>query len=119
MARMLLRAVPALPAVLTVPAAPAAAQGGNCVTGNLLQVNAAFSRPGAGGTFDYSVQVTNLTLRPVVFRVRFRMTGAQLHPAILRQAFTLPARGSGLIILGNGTELSTTNRIAGGVLLTC
>lgn len=100
-------------------AAPVKAQGGNCLTGNMLRVDATFSRPGAGGTFDYSVQVTNQSGRPVTFRVGFRMSGAQVNPAILSQAFTLPALGSRIILLGSGAEVSTTSRIGGGVLLTC
>lgn len=102
-----------------LPAGPAAAQSGTCLTGNLLRVDAAFSRHGAGGTFDYSVQVTNLTTRPVSFRVTFRMTNAQVNPQILGQAFTLPPNGNRIIVLGNGREQSVSTRIAGGVGLAC
>jgi hypothetical protein len=102
-----------------LPAGQAAAQSGTCLTSNQLRVDAAFSRHGAGGTFDYSVQVTNLTTRPVSFRVTFRMTNAQLNPQILGQVFTLPPSGNRIIVLGNGREQSLTTRIAGGVSLAC
>ena len=100
-------------------ASPVAAQSGSCVTGNLLRVDAAFSRQGAGGTFDHLVQLTNLTNRPVTFRVRFRLNNTQVNPAILGLAFVMPAQAARLIILGNGTAVSTASRIGGGVLLTC
>lgn len=116
----------ALPALLSLcglalglASGPALAQGGSCVTNQVLRVDAAFSRHGAGGTFDYSVQVSNMTGRPVTFRVNFRMTRAQVHPQILSQAFTLPVAGSRIIVLGNGPEQSTPTRIGGGVVLTC
>ncbi len=98
---------------------PALAQAGSCLTNQVLRVDAAFSRHGAGGTFDYSVQVSNMTSRPVTFRVNFRMTRAQVNPQILSQAFTLPVAGSRIIVLGNGPEQSTSSRIGGGVVLTC
>lgn len=98
---------------------PALAQGGSCVASQALRVDAAFSRHGAGGTFDYSVQVSNMTGRPVTFRVNFRMTRAQVNPQILSQPFTLPVAGSRIILLGNGPEQSTPTRIGGGVVLTC
>ena len=97
----------------------ATAQGGDCVTGGLLRVDAAFSRPGAGGTFNYSVQVSNLSNRPITFRATFRMTNAQVNPELLRRNFTLPVHGSGILVLGNGTEISTLSRIGGGVSLNC
>jgi len=97
----------------------ASAQGGNCVTGGLLRVDAAFSRPGAGGTFNYSVQVSNLSNRPIIFRITFRMTNAQVNPELLRRNFTLPVHGSGILVLGNGTEVSTLSRVGGGVSLNC
>lgn len=95
------------------------AQAGNCVTDGQLRVDAAFSRAGAGGTFDYSVQVSNLSNRPITFRITFRMTNAQVNPQLLRRSFTLPVHGSGILVLGNGTEVSTLSRIGGGVLLSC
>ena len=97
----------------------ALAQGGSCLARNLLRVDAAFSRHGAGGTFDYSVQISNVSGAPVTFRVGFRMTNAQVNPQILSQAFTLPAHGNRIIIVGNGREQSVATRIGGGVLLTC
>lgn len=100
-------------------AGPALAQSGSCITSSQLRVDAAFSRHGAGGTFDYSAQVTNVTNRPVTFRVGFRMTGARVNPAILGQAFTLPPSGNRIIPLGNGTEQSTSSRLMGGVQLNC
>ncbi|MBX9748337.1 MAG: hypothetical protein K5Q68_01860 [Roseococcus sp.] len=104
---------------LCLASGPALAQGGNCVANQLLRVDAAFSRHGAGGTFDYSVQVTNLSPRQVTFRVSFRMTNAQVNPQILGQAFTLPPNGNRIIVLGNGRDQSLSTRIAGGVTLTC
>ncbi|MEI6162499.1 MAG: hypothetical protein WCP77_21935 [Roseococcus sp.] len=104
---------------ILVLAGPAMAQSGSCITGGLLRVDAAFSRHGAGGTFDYSVQVSNVANRPVTFRVGFRMTNAQVNPMILSQSFNLPLNGNRIIILGNGTELSTAGRIGGGVQLNC
>jgi hypothetical protein len=99
---------------------PASAQTqGSCVTANLLRVDAAFSRPGSGGTFDYSVQITNLTARPVTFRLAFRMTNAQMNPAIIARPQTLPRQASQIFVLGSGLALSTPIRITGGVLLTC
>ena len=100
-------------------AAPSNAQSGNCITGNLLRVDAAFSRHGAGGTFDYSVQVTNLSTRPVTFRLGLRMTGALMNPALHRQSFTLPPAGNRIIIVGNGRENALPSRIGGGVQLNC
>lgn len=110
----------ALPLLLgPLVANPAAAQTGTCLSTNVLRVDAAFSRHGAGGTFDYSVQVSNLTMRPVNFRVTFRMTNAQVNPQILGQVFTLPAYGNRIIVLGNGRDQSVGTRIAGGVILAC
>lgn len=103
----------------SLPADQALAQSGTCLTANLLRVDAAFSRHGAGGTFDYSVQVSNLTTRQVSFRVTFRMTNAQLNPQLLGQVLTLPANGNRIIELGNGREQSVGTRIAGGVSLAC
>lgn len=100
-------------------AAPSHAQSGNCITGNLLRVDAASSRHAAGGTFDYAVQVTNLSTRPVNFRLGFRMTGALMNPALHRQRFTLPPRGTGSVIVGNGRENALPSRIGVGVQLTC
>lgn len=100
-------------------AAPAAAQSGNCLTSGLLRMDAAFARQGAGGTFDYLAQVTSLTSRPVHVRVGFRMSNAQVNPALHGAPFVIPARASRLVLLGNGREVSTASRIGGGVLLTC
>ena len=97
----------------------ASAQSGNCITSNLMRVDAAFSRHGAGGTFDYLIQVSNLSQRPVTFRVTFRMTNVQVNPQILGRPFTLPPNGNGLIILANGREQTQSTRINGGVQLTC
>lgn len=104
---------------LLLAAGPALAQSGSCITGNLLRVDAAFSRHGAGGTFDYSVQVSNIGSRPVIFRVTFRMSNAVVNPQILGQSFTLPANGNRIIVVGNGREQSVASRIGGGVVLTC
>jgi hypothetical protein len=97
----------------------ALAQGGNCVSSSVLRVDAAYSRHGAGGTFDYSVQVTNVTARPVTFRVSFRMTNAQANPQILGQSFTLAPNGNRVIVVGNGRDQAMATRIGGGVTLTC
>ncbi len=104
---------------MALMAGPALAQGGNCITGNLLRVDAAFARHGAGGTFDYSVQVTNMTAREVTFRVNFRMTNTTTNPALFSTVFRLPPNGNRVIIVGNGREQSTPSRIGGGVVLTC
>jgi hypothetical protein len=115
----LLAALLLCPLAKTLPVGQAMAQSGTCLTTNLLRVDAAFSRHGAGGTFDYSVQVSNLTARPVSFRVTFRMTNAQVNPQILNQVFNLPANGNRIIVLGNGRDQSVSTRIAGGVSLAC
>ena len=95
-----------LPAALICLATPSVAQTqGSCVTGNLLRVDAGFSRPGSGGTFNYSAQVTNLTARPVTFRIAFRMTNAQPNQAVLARPQTLPGQASQVLVLGNGMAL--------------
>ncbi len=106
-------------ALIFFMAAPSNAQSGNCLTGNLLRVDAAFSRHGAGGTFDYSVQVSNMSNRPVTFRVGFRMTSVVANPALHSQSFTLPPAGSRIIIVGNGRDNALASRIGGGVQLNC
>ena len=97
----------------------ALAQSGNCVTGGFLRLDAAFARHGPGGTFDYSAQLSNVTNRPVTFRITFRMTNAQVNPQILGRSFTLPPNGNGIYLLASGTEISTSGRIGSGLLLSC
>jgi len=110
-----------LVAVLMISLVPglAEAQRGNCVSGNLIRVDAAFARAGAGGTFDYLVQVTNLSSRPVTFRVGFQMTNAFVNPQIAGRPFVLPANSNGRIIVGNGRDQSQPSRISGSVTLNC
>lgn len=95
------------------------AQSGNCVTGGLLRVDAAFAREGAGGTFNYLAQLSNSSTRPVTFRISFRMTSTQVNPQILGRSFTLPPNGSGIYLVASGTRISTAQRIGGGLLLSC
>jgi hypothetical protein len=97
----------------------ALAQGGTCVTHQLLRVDAAFARIGTGGTFDYSVQISNISPRAVTFRVAFRMSNVHVNPQLLGRAFTLPPHGSGMIVVGNGLDQAMSTRIRGGVVLTC
>jgi len=95
------------------------AQAGSCITSGLLRVDAASTREGAGGTFNYLAQISNVTNRPVTFRITFRMTSAQVNPQILGRSFTLPRNGSGLFLVASGTRISTAQRIGGGLLLNC
>jgi len=95
------------------------AQSGSCLNAGLLRVDAAFAREGAGGTFNYLAQISNITNRPVVFRITFRMTNAQVNPQILGRSFTLPPNGSGIYLVASGTSISTAQRIGGGLLLSC
>lgn len=99
--------------------APALAQGQNCVSAGLLRVDTAFSRQGSGGTFNYSVQVSNTVNRPVRFRITFRLPTAQPNPANLSTIYTLPPNANQIYLVGNGLELSTSSRIGGSVLLNC
>jgi len=105
--------------LLALLSGKAPAQTGNCIAGGSLRIDAAFSRHGAGGTFDYSVQVSNVSNRPISFRITFRMSNAQVNPQLLRRSFTLPVNGNAIYILGNGTAISNSARIGGGVLLSC
>ena len=112
------RFVPAV--LLGLFAGPALAQWPqNCVTVGLLRVDAGFSRPGSGGTFNYSAQITNVTNRRMRFRITFRMTRAQLNPANASTIYILPPGGSQIYLLANGPEISTPIRVVGGVLLSC
>lgn len=106
-------------AALLLLAATAEARARDCVAAGLLRVDGALSRPAAGGTFDHMVQVTNPTARPVTFRVVFRMTNVQANPANARGVLVMPAMATRLVILGNGRQITTANRIVGGVALTC
>lgn len=109
----------ALAALIATLSGPALAQGQNCVSTGLLRVDAAFSRQGSGGTFNYSVQLSNAANRPVRFRITFRLPTAQPNPANLSTVYTLPPHANQIYLVGNGLELSTASRIGGSVLLNC
>lgn len=93
--------------------------GQNCISAGMLRVDAAFSRPGSGGTFNYSAQIVNAANRPVRFKITFRMSNAQPNPQNLSMVYTLPPHANQIFMLGSGLDLSTSSRIGGGVLLNC
>lgn len=100
-------------------ACPAMGQSGSCLTQNRLQVNAAYSRDAAAGTYDYLVQVSNLTGQTVRFRAEFLMTGAIPDPRLAGTQFQIAPHGSLIIPMANGRVRADSNRVRGGVRLTC
>lgn len=108
-----------LAAGLAFLAGPALAQQGTCLTRNLLQVNAAYSRDAAAGSYDYMVQVSNLTTQPVRFRVQFQMTGAIPDPRLAGTMFQVAPRGSLIIPMANGRVRADATRVRMGVTLIC
>lgn len=100
-------------------AGPALAQSGTCLSRGMLQVDAAYSRDAAGGTYDYMVQVSNLTTQAVRFRVEFQMTGAIPDPRLASTHFQVAARGSLVIPMANGRVRADATRIRGGVRINC
>jgi hypothetical protein len=95
------------------------AQSGTCVVRNLLQVNAAYSRDGAAGTYDYLVQVSNLTRQALRFRVQFQMTGAIPDPRLASTNFQIAPHGSLVIPMANGRVRAEASRVRAGVTLIC
>ncbi|WPB85125.1 hypothetical protein [Sediminicoccus rosea] len=99
--------------------APALAQQGTCLTRNMLQVDAAYSRDAAAGSYDYMVQVSNLTAQAVRFRAQFQMTGAIPDPRLASTMFQVAPRGSLVIPLANGRARADATRVRMGVTLIC
>ena len=100
-------------------AQPVMAQSGTCLTRNLLQVNAAYSRDAAAGSYDYLVQVSNLTSQAVRFRVQFQMTGAIPDPRLASTVFQVSPHGSLIIPMANGRARADATRVRMGVTLIC
>lgn len=100
-------------------ATPAMAQSGSCLTSNRLRVDAAYSRDAAAGTYDYLVQVSNMTGVAVRFRVGFQMTGAINDPRLAGTQFQIAPSGSLVIPMANGRVRADSNRVRGGVSLHC
>jgi hypothetical protein len=108
-----------LAAGLSLLAEPALAQSGTCLERGLLRVVSAFAIDGAAGTYDYAVQVSNITNRQVGFRIEFRMTGAIPHPQLRTTTFQIAPQGSLTIRMANGRVRAESNRVGGGVRLHC
>lgn len=104
---------------MLLSAGPALAQAGSCITTNRLRVDAAYSRDGAAGTYDYMVQVSNMTNQLVRFRVGFQMTGAINDPRLAGTQFQIAPSGSLIIPMANGRVRADANRVRGGVMLNC
>ncbi|MDB5413236.1 MAG: hypothetical protein JWR10_1571 [Rubritepida sp.] len=103
----------ALGPVVNAEAAPPA-----CIGPEMLRVDESYARPGSGGTFNYLARISNSSMRPIRFDVRFLMNNAQPNRDN-SGVQSLPARTFRVYTLGNGLGLSEPIRISQAVRLIC
>ncbi|WP_424814620.1 hypothetical protein [Roseococcus sp. YIM B11640] len=89
-----------------------------CIGPEKLAVQAAQTRPGSGGTWNYTARIANYSMQPIRFDLRFVMHNAQPNRDIFSTQ-SLGGRTYREYVLANGLSVSDATRIIEGIRLTC
>lgn len=106
-------------AIVGVFAQPAAAQQQSCLGADKLSIQAAQTRSGPGGNYNYVARIANASTQTIRFDVRFVMANAQPNRDIIPFTQSLNGRTFREVVLASGPAVVEGARIIENVRLMC